>query len=40
MSTRKDTVVPVRTPSRSYEVHVGRGILDEVGRLVPESAGG
>ena len=40
MSTRKDTVVPVRTPSRSYEVHVGRGILDEVGRLVRESAGG
>ncbi|MDD7364588.1 MAG: 3-dehydroquinate synthase [Olsenella sp.] len=40
MSTCKDTVVPVRTPSRSYEVHVGRGILDEVGRLVRESAGG
>ncbi len=33
-------VVPVDTPSRSYRVHVGQGILQEVGPLVREASGG
>ncbi|MDO4797104.1 MAG: 3-dehydroquinate synthase [Coriobacteriales bacterium] len=33
-------VVPVRTPSRSYNVHVGCDILHTVGPLVREAAGG
>lgn len=33
-------IVDVRTASRSYEVHVGCGILDEVGPLVRAAAGG
>jgi hypothetical protein len=33
-------VVPVRTPSRAYDVHVGCGILDHVGTLVRDAAGG
>lgn len=35
-----DLVVPVRTSSRAYDVHIGCGILDEVGALVREAAGG
>ena len=41
MSEAKDSiVVPVKTPSRSYKVHVGRHLLDEAGELVREAAGG
>lgn len=40
MRSQEGMVVPVRTPSRAYEVHVGRGLLDEVGPLVSNAAGG
>lgn len=40
MRSQEGMVVPVRTPSRAYEVHVGRGLLDEVGPLVRNAAGG
>ena len=30
----KTRVIPVNTPSRSYEVHVGRGLLASLGALV------
>ncbi|MEE8704371.1 MAG: 3-dehydroquinate synthase [Olsenella sp.] len=40
MRSQEGMVVPVRTPSRAYEVHVGRGLLDEVGPLVRDAAGG
>lgn len=30
-------VIPVHTPSRSYEVHVGRGLLGSVGALVAKA---
>ncbi|MDJ1121391.1 3-dehydroquinate synthase [Olsenella sp. YH-ols2217] len=33
-------VVPVDTPSRSYDVLVGRGVLADVGRLARETCGG
>ena len=36
----KSFVVPVQTTSRSYDVHVGCGILNKVGALVKEAAGG
>lgn len=32
--------VPVRTPSRAYDVLVGRGLLDEVGPVTRAAAGG
>ena len=32
--------IPVDTPSRSYVVHVGQGILDETGQIVREACGG
>ena len=40
MSERMKHIVPVSTSSRAYEVHVGRGILDEAGRLIRDAAGG
>lgn len=49
MSTMRDAeasagrtveVVPVQTPSRAYDVHVGVGILENTGELVRASAGG
>lgn len=33
-------VVPVQTPSRAYDAHVGVNILDDAGELVRASAGG
>jgi len=33
------TVVPVRTASASYQVHVGRGLLDRLGALLPPLPG-
>ena len=30
-------VIPVCTPSRSYEVHVGRGLLPTVGKLISKA---
>lgn len=39
-STPQTTVVPVRTPSRAYNVHVGVGLLDDAGVLVKTAAGG
>ncbi len=38
--TKVHIVVPVSTSSRAYNVHVGTGILGEVGALVREAAGG
>ncbi len=35
-----DEIVPVHTPSRFYEVHVGRNILQTAGDLVARAAGG
>lgn len=40
MSSRTIATVPVRAKSRTYDVHVGLGILDKVGQLVRASAGG
>lgn len=37
---KRREVVHVDTPSRSYDVHVGAGILDEVGAIAREAAGG
>ncbi len=36
----RPSVVSVQTPSLSYNVHVGHGLLDRAGELVRESAGG
>lgn len=35
-----DNVIHVNTPSRAYDVHVGRGLLDQTGALVREAAQG
>ena len=40
MIERMKHIVPVSTSSRAYEVHVGRGILDEAGQLIRDAAGG
>ena len=32
------TVIPVTTPTGGYDVHVGRGLLDQVPSLIPERA--
>ena len=41
MTTQKECfVVPVKTASRAYNVHVGCGILNRIGALVQDSAGG
>ena len=32
------TVIPVTTPTGGYDVHVGRGLLDQVPALIPERA--
>ena len=37
---KRGELVRVGTPSRSYDVHVGAGILDEVGAIAREAAGG
>ncbi len=36
----EETIVEVPTPSRSYEVRVGRGILDGIGKVTRAAAGG
>jgi len=38
--TRCEYLVPVSTKQRDYNAHVGVNILDEVGRIAKESAGG
>jgi 3-dehydroquinate synthase len=35
-----ETVIPVATPSRSYDVHVGRGILAYTGQIARTAVGG
>ncbi|WP_322151863.1 3-dehydroquinate synthase [Paratractidigestivibacter sp.] len=40
MSNKNEVTVPVNTPSRAYDVHVGRGILDSIGKITRASAGG
>lgn len=40
MSTMETVIVPVSTPSRSYDVHVGAGILATVGAVTRAAAGG
>ena len=40
MSQAQTIVQHVNTPSRSYDVHVGAGILDAVGKITRETAGG
>ena len=35
-----DTIVEVSTPSRAYQVHVGRGLMDGIGVICREAAGG
>ena len=40
MSAPKTQVVHVSCPSMDYDVHVGAGILSEVGAITRESCGG
>ena len=40
MSKKMEIVVPVSTPSRAYDVHVGAGILEEVGHITRKACGG
>ena len=40
MSQNAEKLVHVDTPSRAYDVHVGVGILAEVGAITREAAGG
>ena len=40
MSQAQTIVQHVNTPSRSYDVHVGAGVLDAVGKITREAAGG
>lgn len=40
MSSMNETLVHVDTPSRAYDVHVGVGVLSEVGAVTRRTAGG